>query len=324
MTLRIDSTYNWKSGKFIWREFADLAWKHQVCLVNWHVQVGVPGTTLKDLKTNIPAKILYEIGGARLKELQRHAEAYDEGKDEEDISIKIDEKALRLIEWDEEEKKLADEDQGEIAVVTGTNGQTLCRVKNSEKWVKAINQKGKGKSKGKRTARSSFSSSSSQSLARSQSRRRSYSQSRAQPRAEARSASHSLTPKPGPLRYQHQTPTRGRSQTRSNLVDYPSSPIQEDRDQDTAKSPVPTTPVPTTPVPQPKYGIPIANRPTRVAETSRDHRRLEDQRKRAEWIADQLNEGSHNRSGEQKSRDRGLNRDDRGKDEHKKKKQRRA
>ncbi|THU93058.1 hypothetical protein K435DRAFT_904735 [Dendrothele bispora CBS 962.96] len=135
--LRIDSTYNWKSGKFIWREFADLAWKHCVRLVNWHVQVGVPGTTLKDLKTNIPAKILYEIGGAHLKELQRHAEAYDEGKDEEDIIVKIDEKALRLIEWTEEEKKLADEDQGEIAVVKGTNGQTLCRVKNSEKWVKA-------------------------------------------------------------------------------------------------------------------------------------------------------------------------------------------
>ncbi|THV02104.1 hypothetical protein K435DRAFT_792776 [Dendrothele bispora CBS 962.96] len=323
---RIDSTYNWKSGKFIWREFADLAWKYRVRLVNWHVLVGVPGTTLKDLKTNIPAKILYEIGGARLKELQGHAEAYDEGKDEADIIVKTDKKALRLIEWTEEEKKLADEDQGEIAVVKGTNGQMLCRVKNSEKWVKAINQigKGKGKSKGKQTARSSSSSSSSQSRVGSQSRRRSYSQSHAQPRAEARSASHSLTPKPGPLQYQHQTPTRGRSRTRSNLVDYPSSPIQEDRGQDTAKSPVPTTPVPTSPLPQPKYGITIVNRPTRAAETSRDHRRWEDQRKRAEWVADQLNEGSHNKSGEQKSRDRGLNRDDQGKDEHKKKKQRRV
>ncbi|THV02919.1 hypothetical protein K435DRAFT_792153 [Dendrothele bispora CBS 962.96] len=98
---RIDSSYNWKSGKFIWREFADLAWKHRVRLVNWHCDVGVPGTTLQNLKTNIPAKVLYEIGGARLQELQRHAESYEEGKNEEEIIVKLNKKALRLVEWNE-------------------------------------------------------------------------------------------------------------------------------------------------------------------------------------------------------------------------------
>ncbi|THU96083.1 hypothetical protein K435DRAFT_858919 [Dendrothele bispora CBS 962.96] len=219
----IDSSFTpWQTRHFNWQEFADLAYTYRVRLINWHSLVGVPGTTLHDLKTKLPVNILYEIGEARLLELKRHAESYDKGKDEEDIVMDIDSGALRLVEWEEWEKELAVEKQGDIAVVLGTNKKTLCRVKNSEKWVKAVNGDTRAKQKRGKARRSrSRSSSRSRSRSHSRSRSRSPGPSRlreASPKHTAtRSRSRSPAPKPSQKALTNKTKTRPSSHSRSGI-----------------------------------------------------------------------------------------------------------
>ncbi|KAK7434121.1 hypothetical protein VKT23_020345 [Stygiomarasmius scandens] len=207
---QIDQSFNWKTGKFAWQTFANAAWKYCVRLVNWHKEVGVPGTTLQDLKTNVPIHILYEIGEARLIELKRHAKAYEEGKEEDEILEDIDDKALRIVPWDEEEKELAAEDQGKVPVVLSTEGKTLCRVKNSEKWVKAVNND-QPRRKGKAPVRKLKGNT---NHLRSPSRSPSPADSR-QSSPEPHSRSHSSSP--GPSYHSSQrTPAQHHSRSHSN------------------------------------------------------------------------------------------------------------
>ncbi|THU87798.1 hypothetical protein K435DRAFT_866938 [Dendrothele bispora CBS 962.96] len=148
---RVVPSSSWKNGKFKWQDFANIAYLHQVKIVNWHSGVPVPGNGLQTLKTNVPVNKLYELSEERLKELKQHYSAYERGEREEDFVIKLNDKALRLVSWTEAEKALSVEEQGEVGVVLATDDTTLCKVLNSDKWVQTVSgdMKDKGKGKGK-------------------------------------------------------------------------------------------------------------------------------------------------------------------------------
>ncbi|THV01532.1 hypothetical protein K435DRAFT_793253 [Dendrothele bispora CBS 962.96] len=198
----------WKKGKFKWNDFADLAFRHQARIINWHKLVGVPGTTLREFKNTVPMPIIYEMTGPRLKELHQHASRYENGDDEVDILKEVDKNALRLVEWSQAEKELPLELQGEIPIVVATDGKTLTRVKNSKQWAlqaSSDTEDPKRKRKSKAKQKSLPSRSPSPSCSRSKSPIGSPAQVPNQEPFRARSDS--------PLG----SPSRGRSDHRSNV-----------------------------------------------------------------------------------------------------------
>ncbi|THU94091.1 hypothetical protein K435DRAFT_799196 [Dendrothele bispora CBS 962.96] len=225
-----DKHFDWKSQRFPWQKFADVALTHQIRIENWSDVIPPPGNGLKALKSDAYTTELYDLSCYALRKIQWEKSILDRelgGEEEDELDPEIDNKALRIVAWTDgnsfpslsvAQKSLSSEQLGDVPLVVSVSGRTLCTGKNARSWMASgapANAKGKAKA-GKKGQDTKFSGD------RSKPRLQSHSPSHSPSRPASRPASpvHSRLPSPT-LQFASYSSTRGRSTSRAR------SPLRE-------------------------------------------------------------------------------------------------
>ncbi|KAK7454581.1 hypothetical protein VKT23_011333 [Stygiomarasmius scandens] len=124
-----------RPGRFPWKNYADYAYKHQVCIVNWPDDIAAPGAGLKDVNHAVrmhggPSRLT----ALRIEELIWFKDAWARKEDNPTPPEHITSKALRIVSWTDEEKNLPLEEQKDIVLVKSVDRKTLTSVINSKEW----------------------------------------------------------------------------------------------------------------------------------------------------------------------------------------------
>ncbi|KAJ7487118.1 hypothetical protein FB451DRAFT_1391967 [Mycena latifolia] len=144
-------------------KFLDLAFENKFKLVNYPTVLADEGwiiSTIGQYKTFMPA-------------MEKAEKAKGLANDEDEDS----DEAMAIMAWDEEEMASSLDDQREIALVVGSDGTALKRVKHSTAYATSLASERQAKKKAKKARSPSHSQSRSQSRSRSQPRSRSHSRS---------------------------------------------------------------------------------------------------------------------------------------------------
>ncbi|KAJ7463381.1 hypothetical protein FB451DRAFT_1404023 [Mycena latifolia] len=164
-------------------KFLDLAFENKFKLVNYPTVLADEGWIIGG---TFPVKITIGQYKTFMPAMEKAEKAKGLANDEDEDS----DEAMVIMAWDEEEMALSLDDQREIALVVGSDGTALKRVKHSTTYATSLASERQPKKKAKKAHSPSRSQSCSQS------------RSRSQPRSRSRSRSHSRSPSHSHSRHQ--------------------------------------------------------------------------------------------------------------------------
>ncbi|KAJ7450640.1 hypothetical protein FB451DRAFT_1410328 [Mycena latifolia] len=152
-------------------KFLDLAFENKFKLVNYPTVLADEGWIISG--TFPVKKIMIGQYKTFMPAMEKAEKAKGLANDEDEDS----DEAMAIMAWDEEEMALSLDDQREIALVVGSDGTALKRVKHSTAYATSLASERQPKKKAKKARSPSHSQSRSQSHSRSQPRSRSHSHS---------------------------------------------------------------------------------------------------------------------------------------------------